>query len=147
MVTFAYTNIDESLTQAIELIYSYWFGENIDTWSKTYPLKTKLWFKSDERVDQEIEDKFEHLLVDAATSESHLHQRWQTTPRGTLALILLFDQFARNIYRGTSKMFDYDPIALKLALEFPFTRASLHLPSIGSFRKSHLYKERCGLDA
>ncbi|CAF0858266.1 unnamed protein product [Rotaria sp. Silwood1] len=103
--------------QAIESIYSYWFGENIDTWSKSYPLNTKLWFKVDEQVDREIKDKFEKLLINAANENSHLYQCWQTTNRGKLALIILFDQFSRNIYRGTSKMFEFDHLALKLALE------------------------------
>lgn len=105
-------------SQAIESIYTYWFGENIDTWFKTYPLRTKLWFKADEKIDREIKEKFEKFLIDATTETSNnLNERWQTTPRGKLVLIILLDQFTRNIYRGTRKMFEYDPIALKLALE------------------------------
>jgi uncharacterized protein (DUF924 family) len=103
--------------QAIESIYSHWFGENINTWSKSYPLNIKLWFKVNEQVDQEIKDKFENFLIDAATPNSNLYQRWQTTDRGKLALIILLHQFPRNIYRGTQKMFEYDPLALKLALK------------------------------
>lgn len=103
--------------QAIESIYSYWFGQNIDTWSKTYPINTKLWFRANEPIDREMQDKFEQVLFDAAASNSDLYQRWQTTDRGRLALILLLDQFPRNIYRGTAKMFQYDPLSLKLALE------------------------------
>ncbi|CAM4980906.1 unnamed protein product [Rotaria socialis] len=103
--------------EVIESIYSYWFGENIDTWSKTYPLKTKLWFKADKKIDQEIKEKFEKFLIDATTENSKLCERWQTTSRGKLILIILFDQFSRNIYRGTRKMFEYDHFALKIALE------------------------------
>ncbi|CAF2933974.1 unnamed protein product [Rotaria sp. Silwood2] len=103
--------------QAIGSIYSYWFGENIDTWSKSYPLNTKLWFKVDEQVDQEIKDKFEKFLINATNENNNFYRDWQTTTRGKLALIILFDQFSRNIYRGTQKMFEFDPLALKLALE------------------------------
>jgi uncharacterized protein (DUF924 family) len=103
--------------QAIESIYSYWFGKNINTWSKTYPLNTKLWFKVNEQIDREIKEKFENILIDAATPNSNLYQRWQTTNRGKLALIILLDQFPRNIYRGTTKMFEFDPLSLKLTLE------------------------------
>ena len=110
-------SVTDEDVQAIESIYSYWFGENINTWSKSYPLKTKLWFKVNENVDQEIKDKFEKFLIHAAIQNSDLCQRWQTTSRGKLVLVILFDQFSRNIYRGTSKMFEYDPLALKQALE------------------------------
>jgi uncharacterized protein (DUF924 family) len=104
-------------TQAIESIYSYWFGENINTWSKTYPFNSKLWFKPDELIEREIKDKFEKILIDVATPNSDLYQRWQTTHHGKLALIILLDQFSRNIYRGTVKMFEFDPLALKITLE------------------------------
>ncbi|CAF1243520.1 unnamed protein product [Adineta steineri] len=102
---------------AIESIYSYWFGENINTWSKSYPLNTKLWFRVDEKVDQDIKNKFEKYLSDATTSHNTLCQRWQTTDRGKLALIILLDQFPRNIYRATAKMFEFDTLSVKLALE------------------------------
>ncbi|CAF1513355.1 unnamed protein product [Adineta ricciae] len=108
--------IDEDL-RAIESIHSYWFVENINTWAKTYPLNTKLWFRVDEKVDQEIKDKFEQYLASATTPDSALYQRWQTAHRGKLALIILLDQFPRNIYRGTAKMFEFDRLALQLTLD------------------------------
>ncbi|CAF3913298.1 unnamed protein product [Adineta steineri] len=103
--------------QAIESVYSYWFGENINTWSKSYPVSTQLWSKVNEQTDQEIRDKFEKYLIDATTSNNNLYQRWKTTNQGRLALIILFDQCPRNIYRNTKKMFEFDPLALKLSLE------------------------------
>jgi uncharacterized protein (DUF924 family) len=102
--------------QSIERVYSYWFGEHANTWSKTYPLKTKLWFKAQQHVDEDIRDKFESLLVDAATSNSDLYQRWQTTHRGKLVLIVLFDQFSRRMYRSTANMFEFDALAMRLAV-------------------------------
>jgi uncharacterized protein (DUF924 family) len=117
LLTTTVNSLTNEDTYAIELIYSYWFGENINTWSKTYPLKSKLWFSVKEQVDQEIKEKFETYLIDAASANSSLYQRWQTTHRGKLALIILLDQFPRNIYRSTAKMFEFDPLSLKLALE------------------------------
>lgn len=102
--------------RSIDSIYSFWFGENLNTWSKTYPLNTKLWFKIQPNVDQEIKENFEKVLLEASKDESSLRQRWATDERGQLALILLFDQFSRNIYRGTSKMFDFDHLTLPLVL-------------------------------
>ena len=103
--------------QTIESIYSYWFGANINTWSKTYPLNSKLWFRVNEQIDRELQEKFEGFLIDAAASNSELYQRWKTTDRGKLALILLLDQFPRNIYRGAAKMFAFDSQSLQLARE------------------------------
>jgi uncharacterized protein (DUF924 family) len=42
---------------------------------------------------------------------------WQTTSRGRLAKIILFDQFCRNMYRNTPRAFAQDALALALALE------------------------------
>ncbi|CAF3834405.1 unnamed protein product [Rotaria sordida] len=124
-------------SQAIEQIYSYWFGENINTWSKTYPLNTKLWFKVQERVDQEIKEKFEGLLIDAAKLNSDLYQRWKTTDQGKLALIILLDQFSRNMYRGTVKMFEFDSLALSLVLEI--TEDPIHIKSYSLPERLFLY--------
>ncbi|CAF3762377.1 unnamed protein product [Rotaria sordida] len=124
-------------SQAIEQIYSYWFGENINTWSKTYPLNTKLWFKVQERVDQEIKEKFEGLLIDAAKLNSDLYQRWKTTDQGKLALIILLDQFSRNMYRGTAKMFEFDSLALSLVLEI--TEDPIHIKSYSLPERLFLY--------
>lgn len=43
-------------------------------------------------------------------------QEWDDTPRGVLARILLLDQFARNIFRGTPRMYDGDELALEATL-------------------------------
>jgi uncharacterized protein (DUF924 family) len=43
--------------------------------------------------------------------------RWADEPRGRLALIILIDQFRRNIYRNTAQAFSMDRRALKLCVE------------------------------
>ena len=55
--------------------------------------------------------RFGKLLASGAAAEC---QSWKATPRGRLALILLFDQFPRNVYRGTAKAFSFDQRALEL---------------------------------
>ncbi|MFQ5761239.1 MAG: DUF924 family protein, partial [Acidiferrobacterales bacterium] len=42
---------------------------------------------------------------------------WEQHPRGRLALIVLLDQFSRNIYRGTAQAFAQDELALSLCLQ------------------------------
>jgi hypothetical protein len=55
--------VEEDDAQVIEWIYSYSFRKNINTWSKTYSLNTKLWFKVNKQVDREIKEKFENDLT------------------------------------------------------------------------------------
>ena len=42
---------------------------------------------------------------------------WKSSPRGTLALIILIDQFSRNVYRGKAEAFAADALGLELARE------------------------------
>ena len=49
-------------------------------------------------VDREITERFGELLERARSGEL---DHWADTPRGRLALIIVLDQFSRNIYRGS----------------------------------------------
>ena len=62
---------------------------------------------------QRIRRKFEADLLKAAEGG---YKDWENSPRGRLALIILFDQFSRNIYRDTEKMYAADALALALML-------------------------------
>lgn len=72
------------------------------------------WFKKDPDFDRELEQRFGELLEPAMNDEL---DDWCDTPRGRLALIILLDQFSRNIFRGTSAAFEADPKALRLTLD------------------------------
>jgi len=65
-------------------------------------------------MDAEICEKFEKVLLQAAEGK---YTDWEKNMKGRLALILLFDQFPRNIYRGTSQMYVYDSLALDLTVQ------------------------------
>ncbi len=65
------------------------------------------WYRSDPKVDATIHDRFAPL-VEAARAE---RLEWTTTPRGTLALLVLLDQFPRNMFRGQADAFASDPLA------------------------------------
>lgn len=118
----------------INEILMYWFGELQipDDYPKD---KSKIWFEGGIDVDQDIRNRFEHLVLAAA---NHELDEWKQTPRGRLALILLLDQFPRNIYRETSNAFTFDLLAQELTLEglalkedqklFPIERAFFYLP-------------------
>jgi len=72
------------------------------------------WFSEDPVFDHEIEKDFADD-VDAASGGNLNH--WADEPRGRLALILLIDQFRRNIFRGSPDAFSADRLALKLCVE------------------------------
>ncbi len=72
------------------------------------------WFGKDEAFDREISDRFKALHRAAAAGDK---DRWAETAEGALALIIVLDQFSRNIFRATPDAFAQDPKALGLALE------------------------------
>jgi uncharacterized protein (DUF924 family) len=88
-------------------ILEYWFGSNPDD-AAVAREKADLWWKADPATDQEIRDRFGDLVEAAGRGEL---SGWAETPRGLLALILLTDQFPRNIFRKTPKAFAFDAAA------------------------------------
>ena len=92
-------------------VIDYWFGTDYQD-GFTVENKNKLWFMGGEEVDKEITQRFAGALQ---LAESDQLQAWQQTAEGCMALIILLDQFSRNIYRGTAKAFANDAKALELA--------------------------------
>lgn len=70
------------------------------------------WYKSDPAFDATIKDRFGAAWQEAAEGALGL---WLTHPSGTLAYIILTDQFPRNMFRGSSEAFATDHIALAAA--------------------------------
>jgi len=88
-------------------ILAFWFGPILDGAAMTAAHR-QLWFGKDRRTDREIATRFGALLEPARAGALD----WTDDPRGRLALVLLLDQFPRNIFRGHSQAFSYDPAAL-----------------------------------
>ncbi len=78
----------------------------VEFWLTAGPKK---WFSKDEAFDAEIASRFGDAVV--AAGEGH-YADWATTPEGALALVILMDQFPRNLHRGSAKAFAYDARAL-----------------------------------
>jgi len=70
------------------------------------------WFKKDSGFDAEIRDRFEAAHFAASRGE---FDAWGETAQGSLALLLLLDQFPRNLFRGSAHAFATDPIARGIA--------------------------------
>jgi uncharacterized protein (DUF924 family) len=82
-------------------VISFWFA----------PETQPKWFIKNEEFDQEITEKFQELYMKATSDKLGA---WQKFPEGTLALIIILDQFPRNMFRGTAKAFATDNKALEL---------------------------------
>lgn len=97
----------------IEAILSFWFKEQELT-APQIDRRMDIWFGGDAILDHEIEKEFAND-IDAASEGKLAH--WANDSHGRLALIILIDQFRRNIYRGTAEAFSMDKLALKLCVE------------------------------
>lgn len=97
----------------IEAILSFWFKEQELT-APQIDRRMDMWFSEDPVFDLEIEKEF---ADDISAASAGTLDHWATDPHGRLALIILIDQFRRNIYRNTAKAFSKDKLALKLCVE------------------------------
>ena len=73
---------------------------------------SKRWFEKDDAFDGSIRLKFEPTHHAAARGE---YDKWVETAQGALALLLLLDQFPRNLYRGSGHAFATDGKARQIA--------------------------------
>src|SRR6476646_8525969 len=95
----------------IEQILNFWFGSPE---SARYGQSRKVWFSKDPDFDQDVTDRF---LPDYEAAVAGGYDGWRASPEGCLALILLFDQFPRHIFRGDRRAFATDTQALATAQE------------------------------
>jgi uncharacterized protein (DUF924 family) len=94
----------------------------------------KRWFSRDTAFDAMLRERF-GALIDAAndtpsdlTSDTSL-DRWQHTPLGALALVIVLDQFSRNCHRNTARAFAADQKALRIAQHMVASGADRLLPT------------------
>jgi uncharacterized protein (DUF924 family) len=72
----------------------------------------KGWFKHDPALDEEIRRRFLSLHEEAAAGKL---STWEQTAEGALALLILLDQFPRNMFRGKARAFATDAQARGVA--------------------------------
>jgi len=83
-------------------IIEFWFEETD---------KSK-WFTTDEIFDESIRSRFGSIHNKASTCEL---SSWRSSALGSLAEVIILDQFSRNMFRDSSESFAYDSLALALA--------------------------------
>lgn len=90
-------------------ILEFWFGAEQDDLA-VIKQQGRLWFASDPKLDDSIRERFGSLVERACHGDL---EAWCDDARSRLALIILLDQFTRNIYRGTAQAFAADDLALR----------------------------------
>lgn len=118
---------DHSLpTEALEIL-NFWFGSPLQqAWPD--PDRNSLWFGGGPEQDHRIRTQFGGL-VDLAMASGLTE--WEQSVPTRIALILLLDQFSRNVYRGTAQAFSGDERARQLVLESLQQDHEQHLPAVG----------------
>src|SRR5215203_4479270 len=84
-------------------------GDIIEFWRAAGPDR---WFSPDAAFDETCRVRFG--LTYEAAARGDLNE-WELTPEGALAVVLLLDQFPRNMFRGTRRVYATDPAALMAA--------------------------------
>lgn len=122
------------MVERLQKVLDFWFGFAEDD-AEISADKGSLWFGKNTETDRQIEQQFGALVTEAGSGALNGQI---TSPQDRLALIVLLDQFTRNINRGKPECFAGDQLALQLALEGlaggedqqlrPIERVFLYLP-------------------
>jgi uncharacterized protein (DUF924 family) len=99
------------MEREIAEVLEFWFGE-LDASGIADERHTNAWFTKNPSFDDEITSRFITVHDAVASGE---RDAWLESPRGRLAWIIVLDQFSRNMFRGTAKMFAYDDKAYQAA--------------------------------
>lgn len=98
--------------KTIDRILDFWFG-HVESTLLPSEHRTQIWFSASEEADKEILENFKSETEQAICGN---FDSWEKEPRGSLALIILLDQFSRSIYRKTPMAFTQDQKALDLCV-------------------------------
>ncbi len=104
-----------------DAILTFWFGEPADPDYGTY---RKIWFTKSSEFDDQIRQRF---LVDSEKAAAGSYADWRAVPERAIALLLLLDQFPRNLFRDDPRSFATDAQALTVAQSLVDTGADKSL--------------------
>ncbi|MDP8940251.1 MAG: DUF924 domain-containing protein [Actinomycetota bacterium] len=117
-------------------VLDFWFGRENEP---VYGEFREAWFQKDEEFDGQIRDRFLEDYERAARGE---YDRWKEDAESCLALVILLDQFPRNLFRGDPRTYATDDKALGISREGieqgldrklpPFQRHFLYMPFMHS---------------
>jgi uncharacterized protein (DUF924 family) len=90
-------------------VLDFWFGREGE---EGYGEFREAWFTKDPEFDREIRDRFKPVYEEAASGKL---EDWKSDPQSCLALIIVLDQFPRNMFRGDARMYATDELACAAA--------------------------------
>lgn len=111
-------------------VLAFWFGEADGLADEAHQRR---WFMPDAAVDADVRTRFGHLLPAALRGEL---DGWLQAPATTLALVIVCDQFSRQVHRGSAEAFATDGLALEAARALVAQGADR---SLGLDRRAFLY--------
>ena len=106
-------------------ILNFWFGREGE---EGYGEFREAWFMKDPEFDREVQDRFEDAYEEAAAGRL---EHWKDEAQSCLALIVLLDQFPRNMFRGDPKTHAADALAREAALHAVEHAYDRELPPYG----------------
>ena len=116
----------------IAAIHDFWFGP-LDDAGMCGAERNALWFQSSPETDEQLRRHFGALVEQALAGEL---DHWADSDDGLVALVLLLDQFTRNLYRDTARAFAGDEQALALSQA---NIASGHYQRLPAIHQAFLY--------
>jgi uncharacterized protein (DUF924 family) len=117
----------ESNSESTEVL-NFWFGEDCN--NPDWKADNRRWYSGGDSFDFSIRERFARLVERALAGDL---ANWERSPGSVMALIILLDQFTRNIFRGSPRAFEGDERA----------RSVLNTALKKGFDLALSYKERC----
>jgi uncharacterized protein (DUF924 family) len=113
-------------TLATEIL-DFWLGDGLALGWPSEDLNRR-WFLGGAALDADIRSRFGQAVQSAMQREL---TDWEASLHSRLALVILLDQFSRNVFRGTARAFDGDAHARQLTLQTLAQHEDRLLPWIG----------------
>ncbi len=108
-------------------VVEFWLADGATLGWPTQDL-SKRWFGGGAALDEEIKSRFGALVMQAVAGGL---KEWEQQAPDRLALVILLDQFTRNVFRGSGQAFGGDARAQQLALDTLRQRQDQQLPWVG----------------
>jgi uncharacterized protein (DUF924 family) len=91
-------------------VHQFWFTDAIGD-PQAAKARGDVWFRSSRAFDEEVRQRFAPTIAAAARGGL---SSWEEAPRSCVALVIVLDQFPRNVYRNTAAAFEHDRVALTI---------------------------------